>query len=896
MNVYESEWLTRKQRIDSQLRSLNPAWEIIHYSQVRDTTDLSHHAVEEYPTQNGFADYALFVQGKLLGIIEAKRVSIDAQNALEQAKRYSLGCPNTLGEWNAFRTPFIYATNGTRIWFADLRGSSYYARELSGFHTCQAMHDMFNQAIGNAYEWFHMNPIDLDKIQYYQTEAIQAIESTIINGKRVMMLAMATGTGKTYTAVAMIYRLLKSGLAKRVLFLVDRRALAAQAAVAFHSFETPSRNKFSQEYEVFSQRFQSEDFEEGDKFDVSVLPNSYLTQPDTAKSFVYICTIQRMAMNLFGRENSFLQGDDPDIDDEAVRLEIANNAFDVIIADECHRGYTPKDEGVWRNTINHFDAIKVGLTATPAAHTTAIFGQPVYRYTYEQAVLDGFLVDYEAVKINSNVRINGIFLNEGEKIGLKDTETGQERIDALDDVREFDASEIEQNITSLDSNRKILTEIFSYALEHEKRTGRFPKTLIFAVNDIQHKSHSDQLVRTAREILMRGDDFVQKITGNPNVDKPLEKIRRFRNRPEPSVVVTVDMLSTGVDIPALEYIVFLRPVKSRILWTQMLGRGTRKCTEINKECFTIFDCFDGTLIQYFKNTNDFPIEIGEEGHTVTIKEIIENIWNNIEPEYNKNRLIKRLRRIAETMSAKAREAFEAYIPDGDVKGFADNLKKMLKDDFTGTMRTLRNPKFQDLLINYDRARKPFYIDYAERDSVSSEYMFRIGDEQMKPEDYLEAFAEFVKQNKDKIEALSILLNNPYKWSYEALTELRNELKRNSFDEEKVQKAHEKSGHKAMADIISMIHNAEDDIYPLYTAQERVERVIGEMIAAHEFNSEQLQWLAFIKEHLIQNLTLDKQAFNLIPILEMHGGLARARKVFGSLLDDLITEINLKITA
>lgn len=831
-----------------------------------------------------------------MGIIEAKRVAIDAHNALEQAKRYSLGCSNTIGEWNAFRVPFIYSSNGVKTWFADIRGATYSAREISGFHSPEALLDMFNQSVGESYNWFQLNPIEFEKIRYYQSEAIQAIENNISAGKRMLMLAMATGTGKTFTAVAMVYRLLKSGLAKRVLFLVDRRALAAQAAVAFNSFETPSRYKFSKEYEIYSQRFQSEDFEESDKFDVSVLPNSHLTKPDPAKSFIYICTTQRMAMNLFGRENSFIQGDDPDIDDEAVRLEIANNAFDVIIADECHRGYTPRDEGIWRATINHFDAIKIGLTATPAAHTTAIFGQPVYRYSYEQAVLDGFLVDYEAVRINSNVRINGIFLEEGEKIGLKDTETGQEKIDALEDVREFDASEIEHNITSLDSNRKILTEVFGYALEHEKRTGRFPKTLIFAVNDIQHISHSDQLVRTARQILNRGDDFVQKITGNPNVDKPLEKIRRFRNRPEPSVVVTVDMLSTGVDIPALEFIVFLRPVKSRILWTQMLGRGTRKCPEINKEYFTIFDCFDGTLIQYFKDTSDFIIEVPEEGHTVTIKEIIENIWNNIEPEYNKNRLIKRLRRIAETMSAKAREAFEAYIPDGDVKGFADNLKKMLKDDFINTMRTLRNPKFQDLLINYDRARKPFYIDYAERDSVSSEYMFRIGNEQMKPEDYLDAFAEFVKQNKDKIEALSILLNNPHKWSYDALTELRNELKRNSFDEEKVQKAHEKSGHKAMVDIISMIRHAEDQIYPLYTARERVERVIGEMIRTHSFNSDQLQWLAFIKAHLIENLTLDKQDFIRVPVFDLRGGLKKAREVFGPLLDDLIADINLRITA
>lgn len=892
----ESEWLTRKHRIDSQLKSLSPVWKIIHYSKVTDESLLTNHAVEEYPTQNGYADYALFVHGKLLGIIEAKKVSIDAQNALEQAKRYSLGCPNTIGEWNAFKVPFVYSSNGTRIWFADLRGNTYYAREISGFHSSTALQDLFFQTAGDAYAWFDLNPIDFDKIRYYQSDAIRAIESSVTNGKRMMMLAMATGTGKTFTAVAMIYRLLKSGLAKRVLFLVDRRALAAQAAVAFHSFETPYRNKFNQEYEVFSQRFQKEDFEEGDTFDVSVLPNSYLTQPSDAKSFVYICTIQRMAMNLLGRENAFSQDGDPDIDDEAVKLSIANNAFDVIIADECHRGYTPKDESIWRTTINHFDAIKIGLTATPAAHTTAIFGQPVYRYTYERAVLDGFLVDYEAVKINSNVRINGIFLEEGEKVGLKDTETGLEKIDALEDVREFCATEIEQSITSLDSNRKILTEVFSYAFEHEKRTGRFPKTLIFAVNDIQHKSHSDQLVLAARAILMRGDDFVQKITGNPNVDKPLEKIRRFRNRPEPAVVVTVDMLSTGVDIPALEYIVFLRPVRSRILWTQMLGRGTRKCFEINKECFTVFDCFDGTLIEYFKDATDFAIEIGEEGQTVTIQEIIENIWNNVESDYNKNRLIKRLRRIADTMSAKARTDFEAFIPDGDIKGFADRLKTMLKQDFMGTMKILRDPQFQHLLINYDRARKPFYIDYSERDKVSSEYLFRVGDEQMKPQDYLEAFSEFIIQNKDKIEALTILLNNPDKWSYEALTSLRNELKKNSFDEEKIQKAHEKSGHKAMADIISMIHNAEDDIYPLYTAHERVEKVIGEMIAAHEFNSEQLQWLAFIKEHLIQNLTLDKHAFNFIPIFEIHGGLSKARQVFGSLLEGIISEINQKITA
>ena len=175
------------------------------------------------------------------------------------------------------------------------------------------------------------------------------------------------------------------------------------------------------------------------------------------------------------------------------------------------------------------------------------------------------------------------------------------------------------------TNRKIIQEVAKYAYEHEAVTGHFPKILIFAVNDIPHTSHADQLVRTCRTFFNQGDDFVKKITGNPNVDRPLQRIREFRNRPNPKIVVTVDMLSTGVDIPALEFIVVLRPVKSRILWEQMLGRGTRLCPDINKSKFVVFDCFDGTLIQYFRNVSSFDIE--PPGRTpLTLPEVIENIW------------------------------------------------------------------------------------------------------------------------------------------------------------------------------------------------------------------------------------------------------------------------------
>src|SRR5437667_7367391 len=334
---------------------------------------------------------------------------------------------------------------------------------------------------------------------------------------------------------------------------------------------------------------------------------------------------------------------------------------------------------VWRETLNHFDAIKIGLTATPAAHTTALFGSPVFRYTVEQAILDGYLVDYEAVAVKSNVRMTGVFLKEGETVERVDTDTGQKALDQLEDAREHPAADIERAITVPDSNRKIIEEVAKYAYDHEAVTGRFPKILIFAVNDLPHTSHADQLVKTCRDVFNQGDDFVKKITGNPNVDRPLQRIREFRNRANPKVVVTVDMLSTGVDIPALEFIVFLRPVKSRILWEQMLGRCTRLCPDINKSEFVVFDCFDGTLFRYFKDVSNFQIE-EPRSNPLTIVEVIENIWQNIDRKYHINALVKRLHRIDKSMSGEAREDFSPWIPDGNVGKFATGLAKSLRDN------------------------------------------------------------------------------------------------------------------------------------------------------------------------------------------------------------------------
>ncbi len=891
-DLFESEKVTRKKRIDPKLKKLG--WVVTPYYLGLDTSLLKNHAVEEYPTESGPSDYALFVDGRLIGILEAKKVTVATINTLEQAKRYARGLVHSIGSWNGYMVPFLYSTNGELISFLDVRSKGNLARSLADFHTPAALKELFNRNTEVTHKHLQDTPNAGDFMRPYQKKAVEAIETNIIEGKRRMLVAMATGTGKTFMAVNSVYRLLKSGVAKRVLFLVDRKSLAAQTAVSFSAYSTPAGNKFNQEYELFSQKFRKDDFEEGEKFDINVLPNEYLTKPDATKTFVYVCTIQRMAINLLGK-NAVFTDDNNDSDiEEGDQLDIPIHTFDIIIADECHRGYTSQDTNVWRTVLEYFDAVKIGLTATPALHTVAYFGNPISRYPIEEAILDGYLVDYNAVKINSGIRMTGVFLKEGEQVEKVDTKTGQLQIENLEDERVYNATEVERKITVPDSNKEVIAEIAKYALEFEKERGHFPKTLIFAVNDVSHTSHADQLVSVCKEVFNRGDDFVAKITGNPNVDRPLQKIKMFRNRPEPKVVVTVDMLSTGVDIPALEYIVFLRPVKSRILWEQMLGRGTRRCEEINKDSFTVFDCFDGTLIEYFKDVSNFKFE-APGTPTVPIDEIIRRINNNEDRDYNVNVFVKRLRRIEKTMSSDARADFAAYIPDGDMGVFATNLPQLIKRDFGGTMKTLNNKDFQKLLVAYKRPPTSFYIAREQEDTVYSEPVFSVGDRYLKPAEYLTAFTEFVKEHRHDLEAMKIVLEKPKGWNTQVLRELRKLLLQNHFQEADLRKAHNLVYHKSLVDIISMIKHA-DKKEPLLSVNERIDRAIEKVFGDKILDSAQQEWITYIKEHLITNLTLEEDDFNDMPVFENHGGLGRFKKLFKDDYKVLITEINTAIAA
>jgi len=877
-----TERQTRKQLIDPQLASAG--WRVVSYErwQAGDRTPAD--AVEEHPTDSGPGDYLLYLDGRPAADVEAKKAEVSPQEVIGQAKRYSRTLASSPFQFGESRIPFVYSTNGYLIYHADLRSALVMQREVAAFHTPQALRERLSHDFEAADTWLRGHPIT-DPNRAYQQAAVGAIEAGLRNGKRQMMVAMATGSGKTRMAIASIYRLMKAGFAQRVLFLVDRRALAAQAVAALAAYEPEPGLKFDRIYETYSQRFQREDFEEegGRPFDPKVMPQEYLTDPNGRHAFVYVSTIQRMRINLFGPPTDPV---DEEFRIDAEEIDIPIHAFDLIIADECHRGYTATEESKWREVLKHFDATTIGLTATPAQHTSAYFGPPIYVYGYQRAVAEGYLVDYDPVLIHSEITMHGHFLREGEEVGLRNTATGQLRFEQMEDERQLPPESLERDWTAPDRDRRIVDEIARFLETEETETKRFPKTLVFADNDLAHRSHADQLVEILRERLRRGDDFVQKITGSPSVDRPLQRIRQFRNRPQPGVVVTVDLLSTGVDIPWLEAIVFLRTVKSRILFEQMLGRGTRRCEPIHKTHFTVFDAVG--VLEYFRDASEFTFEAPAKP-TRPVKEIVQSIADNQDRAYNVRLLVRRLQRVDKNITAQGRLLFGPFIPDGDLGVFARSLGDRLESDRPGTMRILEDPRFQELMVAYPRPKPIFLIAEAAEDSVVSEAAFRTTDGRLlKPEEYLQAFHRYITENPEHVEAIRILHERPRDWGTQALDELRRGLARQpeGFSDADLRRAY----HHALADIISMVHNA-DRGDPLMSAEQRVDAALRRLAGERKFTEPQHRWLSLIRRHLIANLAIARGDFELIEFEQAGGTWSRVDRDFDGSLEDLLARLN-----
>ena len=517
-----------------------------------------------------------------MGIVEAKRQSKDVSGSLEQAKRYSRGysvTPDQLdpgGPWDKYKVPFLFATNGrpflrqlatkSGVWVLDGRRAENLSRPLEGWYTPEGLLAMLKQDIDKAEEQLKTESTEYLGLRDYQLAAIRAVESAIEKGERTCLVAMATGTGKTRTCIGLTYRLLKTRRFRRVLFLVDRSALGEQTANAYKDARLENLQTFP------------------DIFDLKELAD---IKPDSDTK-LQIATIQGMVKRILFPSD---ENDVPPVDQ-----------YDCIVVDECHRGYLLdremgdtefqfRDESdyisKYRRVLDHFDAVKVGLTATPALHTTEIFGRPVFQYSYREAVIDGTLIDYEPpLQIVTKLAEDGMHWKAGEQMAVYNA-----RAQTLDTVVLPD--EVDLDIESY--NRRVVTENFNRVVCAKLAEHIDPnlegKTLVFCATD----NHADLVVRLLKEELAKRydgveDDAVLKITGA--ADKPLELIRRYKNERNPSIAVTVDLLTTGIDVPAICNLVFLRRVRSRILYEQMLGRATRRCDDIGKEVFHVFDAVD----------------------------------------------------------------------------------------------------------------------------------------------------------------------------------------------------------------------------------------------------------------------------------------------------------------
>lgn len=530
-------------------------------------------AVREVTTAVGRADYLLYVDQRLVGVVEAKREGADLEAAMQQAARYATGLTRSqqLSAWRA-SLPFRYVADGNTVRFHNALDPAPRTREVFAVHRPETVARWIEEAEADPQaptlrarmRRLPQTFLDPAPLRPAQTTAITGLERSLAKDDPRALIQMATGAGKTYTVVSESYRMLKHAGARRVLFLVDRNNLGSQAATEFENFDTPDDGrKFTELYVV--QRLAGD----------TVLGSAH----------VVVSTVQRLWMALTGRPVPDADENDAALDaydlvDAPVEVgynqALPPESFDMIVIDECHRSIY----GKWRAVLEYFDAHLVGLTATPVAQTFGFFFQNlVSEYPYEQAVADGVNVDFDVFRIRTELGERGGSIPAETVVPMRERRTRRERYQELESDLEWAASQLGRQVISKGQLKLVVetfrehlfTEIFPPVGEgaHRRERTHVPKTLVFAVDD----NHADEIVRTVRQVFGEGDDFCTKITHAAK--HPARLIKAFRNSPELRVAVTVDMIATGTDIPPLECVFFLRDVKSWAYFEQMKGRGSR---------------------------------------------------------------------------------------------------------------------------------------------------------------------------------------------------------------------------------------------------------------------------------------------------------------------------------
>ena len=848
-------------------------------------------AIAEWPVASekgttAHADYALFVGEQLIGIVEAKPYAKNIHAVIDnQCHEYARNIKAEdekfcMGVWHNYKVPFVFATNGrpylkqleteSGIWFHDLRKSTNIPRALQGWYSPEDLLAKSRQNIDEADRALENLPYDFLRdpdglnLRHYQLSAVEAVEQAVVSGQRQILLAMATGTGKTRTVLGMIYRFLKANRFRRILFLVDRTALGEQVQDVFNDVKLEDLQPLNTIYNINTL----------DDIDIAT------------ETRVQVATVQGMISRIMSEEKDLIP---------------SSGDFDCIIIDEAHRGYTLDRElseaellyrdqndfiSKYKKVIEYFDAVRIGLTATPALHTTQIFGNPVFTYSYREAVIDGYLVDYDApYSIKTELNQHGIHHQKGEKLArynpvTKELLNPEELADELD----FDVEDFNKNVLTPAFNKTVLTEL-SKQIDPESDE----KTIIFAVSD----RHADEIVEQLRQIYKAQDitaAAIEKITYAIGDRKRVQDaIKRFKNEHYPTIAITVDLLSTGIDVPEITKIVFMRRIKSRILYEQMLGRATRLCPKINKTHFEIYDAVD--LYGYLNEVSSMKPTVSNP--SVTFDELLEGYKTVTDSEhiaYINDQIIAKLQRAKRRMDQHQSNFFTVTSNYDSVESFIAAAKKM---------RTHSEESCRDLFLEKRAAFNAFkesgendrYVIVSDKLDEFHEITRGYGKGQ-EPEDYLESFSEYIKMNRDKIEALEIICTRPADLTLKDLRNVSMTLDTNGFNSMQLNTAiTQLTKEECAADIITLIRRYAIGS-PLVSHEERIRNAVKKLCKAHNFTASEKRWIDRIEKYLINESVLNVQTFDEFSAWRTQGGFSKINKVFSGKLTEIVRELNM----
>ena len=716
------------------------------------------------------ADYFLFINGKAIGVLEAKREEIDpfSNNVCEQAVLYAKSVPHI---YQAYQKPlpFIFTSNGKELFFCDFREQKQSFKQIMAIPT---PYELVKQ-LGISDYFAGLPSLQKKGLRDCQYEAVTELEKSFKSGQNRALMVLATGAGKTYTACLAAYRLLSYTPMRRVLFLVDRNNLGKQAEGEFGTFRLT---------------------ENGDAFNTIFTVNRLRSSSIPSDSNVVISTIQRLF--------SFLRGDtieDNDNDDDNEPTEevvlppnpnLPHDYFDLIIIDECHRSIY----GNWRKVLEYFDTARlVGLTATPIPETMAFFNNNrIVNYTLEKSIVDGVNVDCRVYRIKTQVTENGGAILEGEKIKEETRYTGDVKTISNKETKTYTNKELNRSVINpaqikliLSTYRDVVyTELFNDP-QREANFDYLPKTLIFALNE----THASNIVQIAKEVFGHTDDrFVQKITysaGDSN-----ELIRQFRNDKDFRIAVTCTLVATGTDVKPLEVLIFMRDVESLPLYIQMKGRGVRTIGDeqlrnvtpnaFSKDCFYLIDAVGVT--EHEKTIPTITDELTTK--IITLKELLEQITHGYLPDEHLKRLAATLSRIYNKADNSQRTEFIRLAND-DMKELASRIYEAFENNILPPFISTKEPNNERKglvapLANHADARRYLLIlaaGFVNTLMPGEDTLISKGFSIEEAKSTTEAFEDFCKEHSDEIEALRIIYNNEGEpITYSMLKDLENKLK------------------------------------------------------------------------------------------------------------------------